>query len=176
MESELLKMIKDIKGTVLVIGFDETNKIFNSLNSNKNITEVLSLTNEGKEKGKRKMFGEKKINIKKLKRYFGEKKFSYLICNFEIIRPFFKSFVFNSILLNDEKLYFYLRNSDYEVDEIIARYERYGGVSKSIGNSSEKLVIIDNKNSKVKFIKRLIYFIRDTWHDLIELIATILIS
>ena len=94
METKLIKEIKSMKGTTLGIGIN-SEKIKNAINNNSNIKTCYLLEESSSfNKKKFKIFeNTKTINIKKIKKVFKKKRIDNLICNYQTIKPFIKTFV-----------------------------------------------------------------------------------
>lgn len=179
---ELNAIGRNLKGSVLVIGFDDDSKFVKDLKSNKNLNIVYTLTsnikgkNKKTKKKKKKLNGERNIDIKKLKKEFRKQTFDYIICDFDTITPFFRSFIKNSILLAKEKVYLYVEGTDYDHDQIFYRYERYGAKVFKSGVKEEYLFEIKVNNVKVPFYKSFGYWFKDIGYDFVEFIGNILIG
>ncbi len=179
---ELNAIGRNLKGSVLVIGFDDDSKFVKDLKSNKNLNIVYTLTsnikgkNKKTKKKKKKLNGERNIDIKKLKKEFRKQTFDYIICDFDTISPFFRSFIKNSILLAKEKVYLYIEGTDYDHDQIFYRYERYGAKVFKSGVKEEYLFEIKVNNVKVPFYKSFGYWFKDIGYDFVEFIGNVLIG
>lgn len=173
----LIKKAEKIKGRVLVIGFKEESKIVRTLNNNKNITELVILTNdEKKPKGKKKSFlSGKKVNIKRLYKELKKDRYDYLIYDFNCIISYLRKFIKNSIKISDN-IYIYSKKMDYDIKELKYRYSRYNCVIKDIEVNENLLLEINNKNVKFNFIKSIGYYFKDMAYDIIEFIANIMIG
>lgn len=179
MMKELDELGKKLTGSVLTIGFEGNSKLVKELNKNKMIETVYTLTNDikGKNKKKRKKkHGDKTIDIKKLKKTFKNESFDYIICDFDTITPFFRSFVNNSILLANKNVYLYVEGMDYEHEQIMYRYERYGAKIVKVGTYDYYLFDISVKEAKITFLKSFMYWFKDFCYDFIETLANILIG
>lgn len=190
---KLDKLYKTLEGSVLVIGFEDKGPIVRNLRDSKKITKLFTLnSNEasllkksrykkvsktGKKEIKEKKLEKKKvINIKKLKKEFKKETFDYILCDFETILPYFRSFVSNSILVSNKEVLVYVNDIDYNLEEIDKRYSRYGCKVNSSKSKNEYLYIIDTNDIKTPFYKRFIYWIRDISYDFFEFVANIIIG
>lgn len=176
--NKILNKAKEIKGSVITIGFDEQSLIIKELNKNKNINELIILTNDDKKpksKKKRSIFSGKQINIKKLYKELRRNRYDYLICNFNTIIPFLRSFVKNSIKLSDRVCLFSFE-TDYDLEQLKYRYARYNAKISTIKQDDRYLFCINNKDVKIGFINSLLYWFKDIAYDITELIANIMIG
>ena len=107
-------------------------------------------------------------------KYFKKKSLNTIVCNFDIIKKFQRSFVPNSVYLNNGTLYIYGQKK--ELENLKLKYQRY---TKDI--SIEKaddfyIMKINNQNTKNNFFKDTFFKIKDFGSDVIELITDILIN
>ena len=131
------------------------------------------MSNEVSKEKKFSFFRRKTININKLRKKYKKKKIDYIICDYNIISPYMRKFVKNSVYINKNKLYFY-GNIDTEL--IKNMYGRYDTKINIKEYKKNYIVEIDNTNSKNNFIKDLYYSIKDTMTYLIEVIGDILMG
>lgn len=179
--NELEKICEKLQKSVLIVGFNEESKLVKNIKKNKNIDTVYTLTNHlgekyKKNKKKKKLNAEKNIDIKKLKKELKGQTFDYIVCDFNTVNPFFRSFVKNSILIANKKVYLYVDGLDYEHDQILYRYERYGSKTFKSGSKEEYLFEIDVTSARVPFYKTFLYWFKDVSYDFVEFIANILIG
>lgn len=181
---EILEALgNELSGNVLVIGYDDECKLVRTLKKSKRTEIVYTLNNNGnsilkRQNKKKKLNGYKDINIRKLNKELKKQKheFDYVICNFEVILPFFRGFVKNSILISGKKLFIHNNIPTYNVDEIVYRYSRYGCKVKKEDEKKENLLTISTKNIKISKVKNFFYWFRDLFYDFFEFIANILIG
>src|SRR5574344_2616586 len=108
MINELNKIAKNLDGTVLLIGFEEDDKIVKNLNNNKKISVFSHLTDNSNQsifghKNKKKFFGNKTINIKKIYKDMKHEQYDYLICDFKIVKKYLDNFIKNSYKMINKK-------------------------------------------------------------------------
>ena len=180
MFKKLEEIIKKIEGNVLVIGldnnlldkFDKNNKVnLYSIASNKSDGKIF-----GKTKSKKRQTNKgKTINIKRLRKYIHKKSTNYIICNMNEMFNFYKYFIKDSIYLNNNIIYIYATD---EIDKefIIDKYKRYNVSIESTDYKNGYIIKIDNTKGKNNFIKDAIYFIKDTFYNIAEVIGNIMIS
>lgn len=177
MFNRLEEIIKKVDGNVLSVCLDD--KLMNAFNNNKkiNLYSIDSNTNAGfiRKKSKRKTNKGKVINIKKLRKYINKKSVNYIFCNMNEMFSYYKYFIKDSIYLNNNKLYIYAHN-DIDKDLLIKNYNRYNVEIEYIEYKNGYILIINNRNSKTNFIKDILYFIKDTFYNIAEIIGNLLIG
>lgn len=167
MKNDLNKIIKTLDGFVLCIGISD--EIADLIDKNENILNCDILTNDLKKEKNKKTFFNKTININKIRKKYKKKKVDYIICNYDVIKPYIRKFVRNSVYINKNKLYFI-----GEVDNNLVknRYKRYDTIIKEYKN----IIEIDNSKSKSNFIKEIVYSFIDITSSLIEIIGDVLMG
>ena len=172
----LIDEIKKMEGNVISIGIDD--KLINYLKRNKKIYayEINRCSTISFFQKKKRLFENigKKINIKKLRKYFKKKKIDYIICDYEQITSYYKYIFKDSIYLTKGKIYFYA-SKDIDM-EYIQKYKRYGSSIEIKDYNKTKLYIIDNKNAKTSKIKNIWFMICDTVTNIIDFISNILVG
>lgn len=177
MFNKLGEIIKKIQGNVLVIGLDD-NLIDKFEKNNKvNLYAIYSNKSTGifSKNKKKKTNKGKTINIKKLRKYINKKSVDYLIYNFDEIKEYYKYIIKDTIYLNNNIIYVYCSN-EIDKDFLISRYKRYNVEIEYVEYKNGYLFTINNKNGKNNFIKDILYFIKDTFYNIAELIGNLLIS
>lgn len=162
------KELKNIHGNVLGIGLTE--KMIDILNQNKHIIECYLMDSDSNNIENSKGCN-KTVNIKKIKKIFKKKSFDYIICNFEQIKPYLRSFIKNSIYLNKGKVCFY-NIKDFELAELERRYCRYHATSEI----KKDFIIIDTTLSKTNFLKNGCFYIRDLGYDIVDYIGNLFVN
>lgn len=178
MKNELVNIVKKLEGKILLIGFSEDDKVTKALdNNNKKYTLFSHLTNKTKkQKGKKKILGNKTINIKKLYKELGKEKYDYLVCEFELIKPYFNNFIKNSYKLTNREIYFLINDELYDYEELVKRYSRYNAKCSSKGSKDEYIITIDVEGMKYNIFKAFLYSFRDVGYNIAEFIANVIIS
>ncbi len=176
MNKQVLEIIEKIKGSLLGIGLeDET--LLDAIEENENIKTCYLLSNlslTGKRFSITKHGKSKKINIKKIKKQFKKKSLDNIICNFDIIKQFYRSFIPNSIYLCNKTIYIYGKKQDLE--KIKPKYQRYTNKIVIEESENDSVMKINVQNTKSHFFKDASYKIVDFASDSIELITDILIN
>lgn len=177
MFNKLEEIIKKIDGNVLTVCLDE--KLINSLKDNNkiNLYSINSNKNNKKIKNNNKMKNNKgkSIKIKKLRKYLNKKSVDYLFCNMNEMFKYYKYFIKDSIYLNNNKLYIYA-NKEIDKELIINNYKRYNVEIECTDYKNGYIIIVDNTQSKNNFFKDKIFFIKDTFYNIAEMIGNVLIG
>ncbi len=174
MIKELLKIVKKLDGKLLVIGNFDT-KILNCINNNNNIISCDILTSKNDDtkydtKGK-----QKKINISSLRRKYKKKKINYIIADINEIDKYLKTFVKDSIFINQKEIIF-LSDKNYDYDLIKNKYKRYKTDIEVLNYKDGKILKINTVKAKTNKIKDFVYYIVDTILNIIDLIGEFLVS
>ena len=176
MNNQILKIIKNLKGSLLGIGLNEEN-LLDAIENNDNIQTCYLLNNislTGKKFSITKRGKNKKINIKKIKKHFKKKSLDTIICNYNIIKQFYRSFVPNSIYLTSKTIYIY--GSKKDLEELKNKYQRYTKNIELNKYDENYLLKINAQNTKNHFFKDLLYKIKDFGSDAANLITDLLIN
>lgn len=169
---ELKKIIKSLKGSLIGIGINDE-ELIKVIEKNKNINTCYLLESNVKNNGKFSFKGRsKKVKIKKLKKYFTKKGTDTIICNYECIKKYTRSFIPNSIYMNKGKLYIYGNMNAEEIENIKKKYSRYTNDIEIRNN----IIIINNISTKNNFIKDKVYSILDILETAIDAVTNILIN
>ncbi|MBE6151853.1 MAG: hypothetical protein E7165_00855 [Firmicutes bacterium] len=175
--SELKKICKDISGNVLTIGL-EFPTVEQVLEKNTNIKNSYSLDFNGKKRTRQQTTNGKgkTIFINKIRKVFKKKKIDFIICNFEDIGRFLRTFIKDSVYINKSKLYIYGYTKDIDLELLEKRYKRYNTKIEILEFENQILITIDNSNAKNNPFKDFGYYICDIGYSLINLIGDLLIS
>ena len=179
MFNALENIIKNTKGNVLAIELD--NKLLEYFDSNNRINLYSIYSNTGKESKfgkkskKRKTNKGKSINIKRLRKYINKKSVDYLFCNFNEMIKYYKYIVKDSIYLTNQLIYIYA-NNDIEKEFILNKYQRYNVILDITDYKNGYIIKINTINAKSNRMKDSLYFIKDTFYNLGEMIGNILVS
>lgn len=176
MNNQILKIIKKLKGSLLGIGLNEEN-LLDAIENNDNIQTCYLLNNislTGKKFNITKRGKNKKINIKKIKKYFKKKSLDTIICNYNIIKQFYRSFIPNSIYLCHKTIYIY--GSKEDLKQLKNKYQRYTKNIELNKYDENYLLKINTQNTKNHFFKDLLYKTKDFGSDAANLITDLLIN
>jgi hypothetical protein len=177
MNKELINSFKEITGNVLTIGVNSQELLKNLEKKNINL---YSLNKSGcsKHNSQKNLINKdgKKINIKKLRKYFYKKSLDYIICNFQEIKNYTKYFVKDSICINSNTLIIYTTNLNLDIDYLVKQYKRYTA-DVLVKKEKEYVIIkVNNKNTKNKKIKEKMYYVQDSFHNFSNFVSDILVS
>lgn len=171
MYKSLYNIISNMSGFVLAIGLDD--KLADKINKNDKIKTCDILNYVSKKESKEKAKKLKSINIKKLRKIYKKKNIDFIICNYEHISKYLKTFIKDSIYINKTKLYFY---GDIDKELIIKKYRRYNTIIDVKDYKDTCIIEIDNTNAKNNIIKEFIYKIVDGFNSFIEFVGDILMG
>ncbi len=173
---KIYDITKCTSGNVLGIGVDE--KISEILEHNNLVTNCNLLNSQTKEQkiNQSKKQRLKKIRIKKIRKIFKHKKVDFIICNSEEIKKYLKTFVKDSIYINNNLLYMYNINNKELKEEIIKKYKRYNTNIEEIKDEHTTILKIDNSKAKTNIFKDTTYLIVDTLISLFNAISDILLN
>ena len=176
MNEEILNIVNKMKGSLLGIGITDT-AILDAIENNNDIHTCFILSNlslTGKKFSITKRGRSKKVNIKKIKKQFKKKSLDNVICNYGIIKQFQRSFVPNSIYINNGYLYIY--GSKTEIESLKKKYQRYTN-DITINETKDGFIMkINNQKTKNNFFKDALFKIKDFTSDTLELITDLLIN
>jgi hypothetical protein len=91
------------------------------------------------------------------------------------IKDYYKYIIKDTIYLNNNIIYIYASN-DIDKDFIINKYKRYNVEITVSEYKNGYMLTIDNKNGKNNYFKDKLYFIKDTFYNIAEVIGNLLIS
>lgn len=171
MYKRLYDIISNMSGFVLAIGLDD--KLAEKIESNELITkcDILNYIPK-KNSDSRKKEKLKTINIKKIRKIYKKKNVDYIICNYDHVSKFLKTFIKDSVYINKSKLYFY-GNVD---KDIIKKYERYDTTIVVKDYKETCIVEIDNTKAKNNVFKEFKYKIIDGFNSFIEFVGDVLMG
>ena len=177
MNNELTKIIKTFSNNVLIVGFSSDSHVIKEIEKNKKIVMQTHLSSDTKKgKGKKKLFGNKKISIKKMYKELKKEKYDFILVELDVVKKYLDPFIYNSYKLTNNKIYFVLNDDLYNYKELMYRYERYNAKATSKGFKDDYIVSIELDNMKMKLYKRVLFRIRDIFYDILEFIASIIIA
>lgn len=160
-------------GKVIGVGIDNK-EIIETIDKNNKILAcdlLNSIDINGTAKGKNK----KKKYVKKIRKKYKKKKVNYIIVNSNEINRYLKTFVRDSIYINNTEIYYYMDKS-YDTENIIKRYKRYNTEIEVIKCDDGNIVRINTSKAKNKFFKDKLYYIVDTLGNIADIIGDILVS
>ncbi len=177
MKERIIEEIKKMSGSLIGIGTDD-GRVLETIEDNDNIDLCYILSNGGNgSKKKFKLFRKgrtKKVNIKKLSKYFRLRSIDNIVCDYGTVKKYIRSFIGESIYISRGKIYIYGNIKD--LNSLEERYKRYNSSTQLIKNNKAFLLIVNSENSKINIFKNTLYKIRDFFSDGIELITDFLIN
>lgn len=175
MKEKIIKIIENMEGSLLGIGLDD-DKILDKIEENEKIDLCYILSNGSKSSDKKfKLFKkgkDKTVNIKKLKKYFKKKSIDNVLCDYNVIKKYIRSFQAGSVYINKGKLIIY--GSIKDLNNLEKRYKRYTKDVKLDKNNKAFILTVNNKNTKSNILKDLFYKISDLINDIIDYLTFLL--
>ena len=172
MIKEIQKWIQGLSGNIIGIGIEKEEILDSIMKNDKilecNLLESLSLEEESN-KGRKKY-----LPIKKMRKKFGKKNTDFMLMNYEVIAPYLKYVVKDSIYLIKKEIMIYHVDED-AISLLQKRYQRYDTKIKKKKVGKDVVLSIHVENAKNSFWKDFLYRISDTIYNLIELISNFLI-
>lgn len=172
-KSELIKKIKNMDGKIIGIGIADQ-KILDTISKNNKILfcDLLNDKTKGSEEGKKR---SKIIYINKLRKRYKHKKINYIVCDVNEVDKYLKTFVRDSVYINNNDIYLYM-DKQYDVDKVISKYERYTKKIEQIKCDDGIIIKINTNKVKNNFIKDKIYYLIDLLNMIGDFIGDFLIN
>lgn len=176
-KENLKKELKKTKGNILCIGLNDQD-LLDTIDKNKNIIKCDILNNNFINKSKDISKGPKlkTIYIKNIKNVFKKKRINKIICDYNHIEKFLKTFVKDSIYITNENIVMYGKLNKEEVNKISYLYGRYNIKSIIKGDKNYYIINFRVNNIKTNKIKDCYYMIKDTFVEIRDIITDLLVS
>lgn len=176
-KKELTKIINDCSGKLLGIGLNDR-ELLKKIENNKKIVvcDLLSNNAIGINNKKVESSKGKNISIKSLKRIFGKKKINNIICDYQHIEKYLKTFVKDSIYITKGSITIYGKISTDDVNSLINKYKRYNIQAEITKENDNYLIRLEIGKCKTNKIKDGYYWLIDEISDLGEIISDLLVG
>lgn len=161
--------IKKMEGNLLAIGIEDNN-LLQTINKNDKILNCDILSNN-LTKGKNGKSG-KKFYLSKLRKKFKKKRIDNLICDYDTLEEYLKTFIKDSIYITRGTIYFCTNNPEI----IKKKYRRYLVGINEVKCTDKYVIIIDASKAKNNKIKEFIYQVIDSIVLIIDAITDLLLS
>jgi len=173
LKDKIKSIIKKMNGNLIGIGIKDSD-ILKEINKNNNIV-LCDLLNSISINSNNSKDKKKKKYVKNLVKRYKKIDIDYMIIDSEEIEKILKTFVADSIKINDKKIYIY-SDKKYKLKKIEKRYKRYTKELELTKYDDGYILEINTHNVKISFIKNKVYYIIDTFSNISDLIADLLIS
>ncbi len=176
MNKEILQIIKKAKGSLLDIGLVDS-EILDAIDENDNIYTCFVLSNislTGKRFNVTGRGKTKKINIKKIRKYFKKKTVDTIICNYNTIYQFRRSFIPSSVYINKGSLYIY--GDKEQIEQLKLKYMRYTFDIHLAYYDNKAILKVNNEKTKNYFFKDFIYKVSDFFVDSLDIITELILN
>lgn len=171
MKNKLYEIISKLDGYVFCVGADDQ-KVLDIIDNNKNVQKCLLFNIKkfikSEEKTKEK---NKKISVKKVKKLFKKEKANYIVCNISDIDSNLKTFIVDSLLISNKKIYYY-GSYDYEFLEKI--YKKFNVKTKLFKFDDEFILEIDNKTTQISIFKKMEIKLNIIFYNIITILENLL--
>lgn len=178
MKNELLKIINDLNGNIFTLGIVDKDLI-SAIQNNSKISHFLMLNiNQHIEYEKSDNYKPtKNIKIKKIKKKNKKKRIDYSICEISDCKAHFRTFINDTIYFNKNKIFYYGKVNEYDLDDLIKKYRRYNVVIHITKFFSDEFILeIDTAKAKTNKFKELFYRIVDFFGMLFDFLTDFLLS
>ncbi len=165
-----------MQGTVLGIG-NLSAKITAAIEKNEHILNcyLLEVPSRGLRKKKLKLRQRSKtVNIKKIRKVFKKKRIDNIICHYETIKDFLKTFIRDSVYITKGTIYIYGEKADLE--KLIKRYNRYTQNIEVQEKEDVFVLTIDIQNAQNHKFKDMAYWWADTLEAFVDFMTIILVN
>lgn len=178
MKQELLKIIKDFNGNVFTLGIIDK-ELIKAIQSNTKILHFLMLNiNQTVEyESSANYKPTKRIKIKKIRKKNKKKRIDYTLCEISDCKEHFRTFINDTIYFNKNKIFYYGKTSEYDLDVLIKKYRRYNVTINLIKYPNDEFILeIDTTKAKTNKLKNLFYRFIDFFAMLFDYLTEFLIS
>lgn len=177
MKNELLKIIKSFYGNIFTLGITDKDIITNVQN-NPNINHFFMLNiNQKVEYDESVNYKPvKNVKIKKIKKKNKRKKIDFTLCEISDCKAHFKTFINDTIYFTKNKIYYYGKTDEYDLDDLIKKYRRYNVIITITKYSDEFILEIDTSCAKTNKIKSFFYRIIDSISSFFDFLTDFLLS
>lgn len=171
---KIKKIVKSLNGNLIGIGIKDKS-ILDEINKNDKIVlcDLLNSVSQTSKNTDKK--SKKKKYVRNLVKRYKKIDIDYMIIDASEINKILKTFIVDSIKICDNKIYIY-SDKKYVLNKIDKRYKRYTKNTKLDKYDNGYILEINIENVKVSFIKSKLYLIIDTFSNISDLIADLLIS
>jgi len=175
-KDKIISEIKNMKGNLVGIGTDDAS-ILEAIEMNNEIDLCYILSNGGSGNKKFKLFKKgrsKKVNIKRLSKYFRLRSIDNIVCDYDTVKKYIRSFMGESIYISRGTIYLYGNIKD--LGDLEEKYKRYTSGVKIFKNNKSFLLIVDGSIAKINIFKNGLYKIKDFFGDVLDKITDILVN
>ena len=176
MKERIISEIKSMEGNLIGIGTDDADMLA-AIENNDDIDLCYILSNGGSGNKRFKLFKKgrsKKVNIKKLSKYFRLRSIDNILCDYDTVKKYIRSFIGESIYII--RGYIYLYGNIKDLGDLDSKYKRYTDDVKIIKNNRSFLLIVDGSKTKINIFKNGLYKIKDFLIYVIDKVTDLLIN
>ena len=176
MKDKIILEVRKMQGNLIGIGTDDE-LILDEIEKNDNINLCYILSNGGSGKKKFKLFKKgrsKKVNIKKLSRYFRLRSIDNILCNYNTVKKYIRSFIGESIYISNGNIYLYGDIKDLE--NLENKYKKFTEDIKVIKNNRSFILIVGGGKTKINIFKNTWFKIKDFFESFIDKLTDLLVN
>ncbi len=168
-ETKLINLIKDVTGDVILIGIS-FNSFLKAAKENKEISKLHLLKSIEFGDEENKSFFEKiDLPLNKIKKKYKKNKIDYIFIDYNHIKNYLKSFIKDSIYINNKKIYIVFDNED-DLIKVSNKYKMFNSEVTYSKEGKSYLLRIDNTNVKSNKIKDKIVELKEVLNYLLDLL------
>ena len=175
LEKKIISITKKIEGK-LICFFIEEKRIIKSININDKIVDCDLFDCWNDKENEEKKGNYKNFYITQLRKKYKKKKINYIICNIDKMDKYLKIFIKDSIYINNNIIYLFSYNKNYNFNKVIKKYNRYNVKIDKIEVENGIILKIETKDAFNHKISDSIYYIIDSIGDLLNMITDILMN
>lgn len=176
-KARLKTIINETAGKLLVIGLNDSSLLSQIKNNDEIITcDILNNNNYSKVNYENNSGKTKNINLKNIRKIFGHKKLNKIICDYQHVEGYLKTFIKDSIFITNDSVVIYGDLSSAACDSLVAKYRRYHVEAEIEKSGNYQMIIFKVGSNKTNIIKDRYYYICDSFKEIGEIISDILVG
>lgn len=177
MKEELLKIINSFYGNIFTLGITDKDLI-NTIQKNNNIYYffMLNINEKVEYENSDNCKQVKNVKIKKIGKKNKKKKIDFTLCEISDCKSHLKTFINDTIYFTKNKIYYYGKTNEYDLEDLIKKYRRYNVIVTITKFSDEFILAIDTTRAKTNKVKAFFYRCIDSISDFFDFLTDFLLS
>ena len=174
MIDEMVKITKNLSGSIVGIGIDNK-KMLDTINNNDKIKNCFLLENKNTNE-KSFLKKGKTVNIRYLHKKFHYKKIDYTIMHYEDVFKYSKYFTKNSVFITKKSIYLYGKYNKELIDDLFKKYRRYN-IKLNLNKYNNNFILeVDSSKAKNNWFTDKYYFVIDSITEMFSVLEEMLIK